>query len=111
MYFFIVLVVVAGLLLLWFAVSLTALVFHLIPWIIVGLIAGAVASAITGSKHGLLGDIGLGLIGSVVGGFLMRVVFHWNGRGFIEDIVVGIVGAVVVLLVVKLFNRPARPAF
>src|SRR6185312_918359 len=99
MYLFIVLLVLAALLLLWFAVSLTALIFHFIPWLIIGLIAGAVASAITGSRHGLLGDIGLGLLGSIVGGVLMRVVFNYHATNFIADILVGIVGATVILLI------------
>lgn len=107
MYVFIVLAVIAILLVLWFAVSVTALVIHIIPWILIGLIAGAIASAITGSRHGILGDIGLGLLGAVLGGFLMRVVFHVATRGFIADIIVGIIGAVIILLIGKAFNRPA----
>ena len=108
MYLFVVLLVLAVLLLLWFAVSVTALIFHFIPWVIIGLIAGAVASAITGSKHGLLGDIGLGLLGSIIGGVLMRVVFNYRATNFIADILVALIGAVVVLLVAKMFNRPDR---
>ena len=108
MYLFVILAIVAILLVIWSAVSVTALVIHIIPWIIIGLIAGAVAGAITGSRHGILGDIGLGLLGAVLGGFLMRVVFHVTTRGFIADILVGIVGAVIILLIGKAFNRPSR---
>jgi uncharacterized membrane protein YeaQ/YmgE (transglycosylase-associated protein family) len=36
------------------------------------------------------------------------VVFHWNARGFIEDILVAIAGAVIILLIGKAFSRPAR---
>ena len=112
MYLFVVLLIVAALLLLWFAVSLTALIFHLIPWIIVGLIGGAVASAVTGSKHGLLGDLGLGLLGSIVGGVLMRVVFHYRAGNFVADVLVAIVGATVILLIGKLSNRrPSRHSY
>jgi len=108
MYLFAVLLILVILLSLWFAVSVTALIFHLIPWLIVGLIAGAVAGAITGSRHGILGDIGLGLIGSVIGGVLMRVVFHYQATNFIADILVAIAGAVVLLLIGKMINRPRR---
>ena len=38
--------------------------------------------------------------------FLMRVVFHVATRGFIADVVVGIVGAVIILLIGKAVNRP-----
>jgi uncharacterized membrane protein YeaQ/YmgE (transglycosylase-associated protein family) len=105
-YLFVILAIIAILLLIWFAVSVTALIIHIIPWIIIGLIAGAVASLITGSRHGILGDIGLGLLGSVLGGFLLRVVFHVPGRGFISDVIVAIVGAVIILLIGKAFSRP-----
>ncbi len=107
MYLFVVLAIIAILLVIWFAVSVTALIIHIIPWILIGLIAGAVASFITGSRHGILGDIGLGLLGAVLGGFLMRVVFHVATRGFIEDVLVGIIGAVIILLIGKAFNRPS----
>ena len=110
MQLFVILAVLAVLLVLWFAVSLTALIFHFIPWIIIGLIAGAVASAITGSRHGILGDIGLGLVGSVLGGVLMRVVFHYNASGFLSDVLVAIVGAVVLLLIGKAIS-PRRPRY
>ena len=105
MYLFVILAVIAILLVIWFAVSVTALIIHIIPWILIGLIAGAVASFITGSRHGILGDIGLGLLGAVLGGFLMRVVFHVATSGFISDVLVGIVGAVIILLIGKAFNR------
>ncbi|HLG71946.1 MAG TPA: GlsB/YeaQ/YmgE family stress response membrane protein, partial [Chloroflexota bacterium] len=67
----------------------------------------AIASAITGSRHGILGDIVLGIVGAIVGGFLMRVVFHFNATGFIADIIVGIIGAVIILLIGKAFSRPS----
>lgn len=110
MYLFVVLAVIAILLLLWFSVALTALVIHLIPWILIGLIAGAIASFITGSRHGLLGDLGLGLIGSILGGVLLRVVFGYHSRNFISDILVAIVGAVILLLIGKVVNR-GRPSY
>ncbi len=108
MQLFVVLIVIVILLLVWFSFVAFGLLIHFIPWIVIGLVEGAIASAVTGSRHGILGDIGLGLLGSVLGGFLMRVVFHWNARGFIEDILVAIAGAVIILLIGKAFSRPAR---
>lgn len=108
MQLFVILVIISVLLVIWFSFVAVGLLIHFIPWIIIGLIAGAIASAITGSRHGILGDIGLGLLGSVLGWFLMRVVFHWTARGFIEDILVAIVGAVIILLIGKAFNRQPR---
>ncbi|HEX6513368.1 MAG TPA: GlsB/YeaQ/YmgE family stress response membrane protein [Chloroflexota bacterium] len=108
MQLFAILVIVAILLMVWFSFVAVGLLIHMIPWIIIGLIAGAIASAVTGSRHGILGDIGLGLVGAVLGGFLMRVVFHWTARGFIEDIIVGVIGAVVILLIGKAISPRRR---
>jgi uncharacterized membrane protein YeaQ/YmgE (transglycosylase-associated protein family) len=101
MQLFAVLAFIALLLVIWFSLTAVSLLFHFIPWIIIGLIAGAIASAITGSRHGILGDIGLGLLGSVIAGFLLRVVFHYQATNFIEDIIVATAGAIVVLLIGK----------
>ncbi len=98
-------------LLLWFSFTLTALVFHLIPWLIIGLIAGWVAGAIVGSKHGVLGNIGLGLLGAVLGGFIFRVLLHQTGSGFIKDTLFAIVGAIVILLIGNLVAPSPRRAY
>lgn len=111
MYLFAVLLVVAILLLIWISVSITALIFHFIPIIIVGLLAGAIASAVVGSRHGLLGDLGLGLIGSVLGGFLMWQVFHYRAGNIITETLVGVVGAVIILLIGKAVSRRPSPRY
>src|SRR5438477_4480910 len=108
MQLFIILIVIAGLLLVWFSISAVGLIIHFIPWLIIGLIAGAIASAITGSRHGVLGDIGLGILGSVLGGFLMWQVFHYRAGNFITETFVAIAGAVVILLIGKAFTRRTR---
>ncbi|HUZ78405.1 MAG TPA: GlsB/YeaQ/YmgE family stress response membrane protein [Chloroflexota bacterium] len=105
------LIVICILLLLWFGVAVTALAIHLIPWIIIGLIAGWVASAVVGSRHGILGDIGLGLLGAILGGFIFRVVLHQSGTGFIKDTLVAIVGAIIVLLIGKLISPRHSAAY
>jgi uncharacterized membrane protein YeaQ/YmgE (transglycosylase-associated protein family) len=43
-----------------------------IAWIAIGLIAGWLAGRITDSPRGLLRNLAVGLIGSIVGGFLAR---------------------------------------
>ena len=44
----------------------------IVAWVIIGLIAGWLASIVVGSGSGLIGYIIAGLIGSVVGGFLAQ---------------------------------------
>jgi uncharacterized membrane protein YeaQ/YmgE (transglycosylase-associated protein family) len=71
----------------------------ILAWIVLGLIAGFIASKIvnrTGS--GLIMDIVLGVVGALVGGFLFSMFGAAGVTGFnIYSMLVAIVGAVVVL--------------
>jgi uncharacterized membrane protein YeaQ/YmgE (transglycosylase-associated protein family) len=73
----------------------------IIVWLILGLIAGFIASKIVNqSGAGLVLDIVLGVIGAVVGGFLFSLVGAEPVTGFnIYSIFVAVIGAVVVLIV------------
>jgi uncharacterized membrane protein YeaQ/YmgE (transglycosylase-associated protein family) len=89
-------------------VATFGLFISLIPWLIIGLIVGAVASAVTESRHGILGDIGIGLAGSFIGGVLFALLFHVHPRLFsLAGILAALVGAVILLLMVRLVSRPA----
>ena len=73
----------------------------ILSWIVFGLIAGFVASLLVNrSGEGFLGDIVLGIIGAVVGGFLARL-FGFNGvTGFDwHSMILAVIGAVVVLFI------------
>ncbi len=72
-----------------------------IAWIVLGLIAGFIASKIVNkSGEGLIMDIVLGVIGAVVGGFLFQTLGMAGVSGVnIYSILVAILGAVVVLFV------------
>ncbi|MFC7739220.1 GlsB/YeaQ/YmgE family stress response membrane protein [Roseomonas sp. GCM10028921] len=71
----------------------------IIGWLVLGLIAGFIASKIyAGSGQGAVVDIILGVIGAVVGGFLFNAFGAAGVTGFnIYSMIVAIVGAVVVL--------------
>ncbi|HEY0477283.1 MAG TPA: GlsB/YeaQ/YmgE family stress response membrane protein [Kofleriaceae bacterium] len=76
---------------------------QLITWLVVGLIAGFLASAIMRSRFGLLGDIVLGIGGAFVGGWIFREAgWHAPFQGLAGVIAVAFVGAVVVLAVFRL---------
>ena len=74
-------------------------VMGILAWIVLGLIAGFIASKIvnhTGS--GIIMDIVLGVVGALVGGFLFSMFGAAGVTGFnIYSMLVAIVGAVVVL--------------
>ena len=68
----------------------------IIWWVIVGLIAGWVTGKIEGSPgKGALMDIIIGLLGALVGGFLMSVLGFSSEGGLIYTIIVAVIGAVV----------------
>jgi uncharacterized membrane protein YeaQ/YmgE (transglycosylase-associated protein family) len=72
-----------------------------ISWIILGLIAGFIASKIvnkTGS--GMTTDIALGVVGAIVGGFLADLVLGIGVTGLnFSSIIISVIGAVLVLWV------------
>jgi uncharacterized membrane protein YeaQ/YmgE (transglycosylase-associated protein family) len=86
-------------------------VMSFIAWIVLGLIAGFVASKIVNkSGEGVLLDIILGIVGAVLGGFLFQTFGMTGVTGLnIYSILVAIVGAVVFLVLYHaLFRRGAR---
>ena len=77
-----------------------------ISWIIVGLIAGAIAArVVAGRGFGCLADIVVGVAGALIGGFLLTAIFHMTGTvGFWGSIIVAFIGAAVLLSVLKLLS-------
>ena len=74
----------------------------LLIWIVVGLIAGWLASAVVGGGYGVVGDIVIGVVGAFIGGFIFRALGAGAPCGGIAGtIVVAFVGAVVLLLVLR----------
>ncbi|MSQ27412.1 MAG: GlsB/YeaQ/YmgE family stress response membrane protein [Dehalococcoidia bacterium] len=81
------------------------------PWLITGLIIGWLASLIIHSTLGTLGNIGVGLAGSVIGGVVYTMVTRNTAGGplSLTRIGVGVVGAVALLVVVRLLRgSPSR---
>ncbi len=78
----------------------------ILAWIILGLIAGFISSHII-NRHGegFLLDIVIGIVGAVVGGWIMSAVGHHGVTGFnLYSILVAIGGAVVLLLILNVFR-------
>lgn len=74
-------------------------------WIVVGLIAGWAAGKIMkGGGYGVVMDIVLGIIGAVVGGWLVGVL-GITAVGFIGTIIVAIIGAVVLIWITRMLKR------
>jgi uncharacterized membrane protein YeaQ/YmgE (transglycosylase-associated protein family) len=75
-------------------------------WIVVGLIAGWLASAVVGGGYGLVGDIVVGIVGSFLGGLLFgQLHIAIPFAGLAGTIFVAFVGAVALLLLLRLVAR------
>ena len=72
----------------------------IIGWIVLGLIAGFIASKIVNKQgSGIIVDILLGVVGAIVGGFLFTQLGAVGVTGFnLWSMIVAIIGAVVILL-------------
>jgi uncharacterized membrane protein YeaQ/YmgE (transglycosylase-associated protein family) len=78
---------------------------NLIWWIVVGLIAGWAAGKIMkGGGYGPAMDIVLGIVGAVVGGWLMGMLGIHAG-GFLGTIVIAIIGAVFLIWLSRLLKK------
>ena len=79
----------------------------LLTWLLVGLVAGVLASMIMGGTgYGLIGDIIIGIVGAFVGGWLFsRLGVHSPFGGLAGTIFVAFVGAVVLLFILRLIRR------
>jgi uncharacterized membrane protein YeaQ/YmgE (transglycosylase-associated protein family) len=81
--------------------DIVAAPFICIGWLIVGAIAGALAHSVMKSSAPLLGDIILGLIGAVVGGFVLGLFgFYAPETGLsavLANILIATIGAVILI--------------
>jgi uncharacterized membrane protein YeaQ/YmgE (transglycosylase-associated protein family) len=74
-------------------------------WVLIGLIAGWLASAVVGGGYGLIGDIIIGVVGAFLGGYLFRALHVRSPFGGMPGtIFVAFVGAVVLLLILRLIH-------
>ncbi len=83
-----------------------------LTWIIVGLIAGVLASIVMGGTgYGLIGDIIIGIVGAFVGGWLFyKMGVNSPFGGLAGVIFTAFIGAVVLLFLLRLLRRAsARP--
>jgi uncharacterized membrane protein YeaQ/YmgE (transglycosylase-associated protein family) len=84
----------------------------LLTWIIVGLIAGWLAGVVMrGGGYGLLGDIIVGIVGAILGGFLAGAIFNVpnavNGVN-VTSIIIAFLGAVILIAILRAFGRGRR---
>ncbi|HEU4914553.1 MAG TPA: GlsB/YeaQ/YmgE family stress response membrane protein [Candidatus Saccharimonadales bacterium] len=80
----------------------------IVAWIILGGIAGWIASMIAGNneEQGLLGNIVVGMLGALVGGFVVSLMGGKGVTGFnLWSLLVAVAGSLLLLLVLGRFKR------
>ena len=78
----------------------------ILTWLLVGLVAGVLASMVMGGTgYGLIGDIIIGIIGAFVGGWIFRSLHAGVPFGGLGGVIfVAFIGAVVLLFVLRLIR-------
>ena len=74
-------------------------------WIVIGAVAGFLANAVAKGGYGLGGDIIIGIVGAFIGGWLFHSM-RWQAplTGIAGTIVVAFVGAVILLVVLRVIR-------
>ncbi|MGB3893366.1 GlsB/YeaQ/YmgE family stress response membrane protein [Mycolicibacter sinensis] len=78
-----------------------------IGYIIIGAIAGWIAGMIMKTKYGLLTDVVVGVVGALIGGFLLSFVVDTASGGWWFTLFTAILGAVILLWLLRMFGREA----
>ena len=78
-----------------------------ILWLIIGALAGWIASIImkTNAQQGLLIDIIVGIIGAFIGGYVVRFFGVDPDANLIISLITAVVGAVILLAIIKAVRR------
>jgi len=76
----------------------------LIWFLLIGLVAGWLASLLMKSRHGALGYLVIGVIGALLGGWLFGVLGIAAG-GLVGSLITAIIGAVVLIFLLRLIRR------
>jgi uncharacterized membrane protein YeaQ/YmgE (transglycosylase-associated protein family) len=82
-----------------------------LAWIVVGIIAGALARTVIRGEGpgGCLGDLIIGVIGAIIGGYLFNFFGHSGATGInIYSIIVAFVGSLVLLLILRAISPPRK---
>ena len=84
----------------------------ILVWALIGLVAGFLASRVmTGHGMGLLGDIVVGIVGAIAGGFLARylgVTTAATSHSIVAEVIIAFLGAVILLAILRVVGVGKR---
>lgn len=77
-----------------------------ILWLLpIGLITGWLAGLIMDSDNGTMGDMAVGVVGAVVGGYLFQVLDITQYGEILGAIITAVIGAIVLIIVLHMLKR------
>ena len=82
----------------------------ILSWIILGLIAGAIAKLILPGKDpgGIIVTIVIGIVGAIIGGYISTLLGLGTVTGFnIGSLIIAVIGSIVLLLIYRMVKKPA----
>ena len=75
-------------------------------FILIGLVAGWLAGQLVkGGGFGVIGDIAVGILGAVFGGWLFGALGLYPGGGLLPALLVATVGAIVLVVILRMITR------
>ena len=78
----------------------------IILWIILGLLAGFLATRVVrGPHYGIIGDLVIGLVGAFLGGLVADFLFPNTTFHFWGTLILAIIGAVILLAILRFIAR------
>jgi uncharacterized membrane protein YeaQ/YmgE (transglycosylase-associated protein family) len=83
----------------------------ILGWIVVGFLAGALSSAVVkkGGPEGCLGNIVVGILGGLFGGWFATEELHWSStNGFFGALLVAFLGATVIRLILDALDGGSK---
>lgn len=81
----------------------------IIAWLIVGLIAGFLASVVMrGGGYGAVGDIIVGIVGAFIGGLLTSLLGIGGSYGLLGSIIVAFIGACILIAILRAVSGSTR---
>jgi uncharacterized membrane protein YeaQ/YmgE (transglycosylase-associated protein family) len=79
-----------------------------VGYIIIGAIAGWIAGMIMKTKYGFLADIVIGIVGALIGGFLLSFFLDTGSGGWWFTLFTATLGAVILLWLLRLVRAPGN---
>jgi len=82
---------------------------ELVYFLLIGGVAGWLAGKLTkGSGFGLVGNVVIGVLGALLGGYLFRQLGFWSDGSLVGTLLTSLVGAVVLLFLLSLVRKPKQ---